>query len=191
MQVYNIQDSYSHLSDSMNAVHPFSVQAVGSRVLTVAVHPSTPEVLLVAYDMGLLAVFVSHQRSAVRVMSCAASLVGGVWLQAASDTCAAVTKQGNIALFKVTSTDLEPYKEFTLGLPEGVECTAVTASAWEDDKCGKENAALNGTEGTGKKDVIVLGLSTGSLVYHVVGEAQGSSKYSKSDSLVSRLLGAA
>lgn len=157
-------------------------------------HPAAPHLFLVAYDMGYLAVFVARRRYAASVLSCPTPVVAGIWLPGRRDQCAVVTTCGHIAVFHITSGDLKPHKEYKVKLSEGVECTSVTASAWRHSgvSMGKENAGKDTALPGHEQNVLVLGLSTGACIYHVIGEVQEKNIVLwTADTLVERLLGGA
>lgn len=197
LQAFHLQDVQPSLSESMHAVHAFSAQAVGSCVVTVAFHPAAPDVFLVAYGMSYLAVYVAHRRCAVSVLSCPSEVLAAVWLPARRDQCAAVTTCGHISVLDVTSGALKAHEDFKLKLPEGVECTSAVASTWSAGRggarTGKENTTTQEATGGGlEQDVLVIGLSTGACLYHVLGRDQQTSTTVtwSGDMLVANLLGA-
>lgn len=160
----------------------------------VAVHPAASEVFLVAYEMGYLAVFVAQRRCAVALLSCPAPLLTAMWLPGRSDRCAAVTTCGHIVVFHITSGDLKAQEDYKLKLPEGAECTSATVSAWGN--CGgisdKENATKEAAQTEHEQDVLVIGLSTGACMNHVLSGFQEKSSATlwSADMLVAKLLGA-
>jgi hypothetical protein len=174
----------------MNTVHAFSSQKSGSRVVSIAVHPGTSDVFLVAYDTGCLAVFVAQRRCAVLTLSCQTPVLAAVWHPGCNDHCATVSTCGHIAVFHISSGSLKADVEHNLQLPEGVTCSSARASTWgySGDIQDKENASSEVTGADCEQHVLVIGLSTGACIYHVLSGAQEKSGTQwKADEFVEKL----
>jgi hypothetical protein len=161
VQAYHIHDAPPALSESMHHVHAFSTPAVGSAVVDMTVHPGAPSVFAVAYDMGCVAVYVALRRSAVAVWGWPQPVVALAWLPGHACRCAGVTACGRVLLHDLSQGAPRKWLDLTMPLPRGAECVCAAVSTW----------AQGGRGASVAQDVLMVGLSTGACIFHVLQSA--------------------